>query len=451
MNGFFISEKEFRDLAGDIRDTTGQILKEVKKMEKKVYGSRIQYYILRDFVIQDISKNHEGKCSSDYKDIFQSWSSIPCKISSRYSRYKILLKGVTGTGKRTFLREILSEWTIGKFRKFPLVIFVSFKLANPRDKFEDTIIQQNYCLKDCLSSERLGQVLNSAKFGNKCLLLIDGLEKHDVANNRDLLDIIEDKTLCYCNVIFNMTSNFVLEERFQIIVTLTGAQKDEARFYVSSRLKMVNMKDKIDDVLNIKFNLTGRSLEIITCPMLLRTICFLVQEHEIVISEDVTLGFLYYRLILCLYTKAETSETKGLNIEDECRNYLVKFGKLALENLWFRKLLTVNHLTELGEDYGLISGLISKCPESQYIMFEHSTIQQFFGAYYIIHSLKKYNTDHQVDEFLDMNMKAFYQSSPLIRRSPYLFEFCNWASRELNFEAKWREWVQEPAGLLHLL
>ena len=117
-----------------------------------------------------------------------------------------------------------------------------------------------------------------------------------------------------------------VRKRCQTIVTLKGLKKKDAKTCLSL---ISGSAKEIDKVVEIK--------AIITCPMLLKKLRILIVETEISMSEDVTLGLLYYRIVFCLYTKHKTSKAIGKQLEEECKNYLIR---LALENIWFRKPLT---------------------------------------------------------------------------------------------------------------
>ena len=461
-----ILEDDVDQLADQLRVKYQEYFGTFRKTEKEVYGELLAKEKMGiDVTIKSKSGESEKEFYSDYSVIFEQLKLASCS-SDAFSRIKILIQGHPGTGKSTFMRKIVYDWTNGIFETCKLIIFLSLKFTNPKHTIGSAFIQ-HYELEDSLSSEQLSNILKV--FGDKCLIICDGLDQHDVKGNSDLTDILNDKRLERCNFIFTITTNLAktVEENCDTVVTLKGVKKVAAKTYISTNLKHSITKDKIQSILDFKFFLLDKPLEVIACPMLLKNLCFLLCEREIALDEEITLGKICYKLVLCLYTNSKTSKSKGKTsntrnqqTEDECEQYLVKLGKFALENLWLKKLMIEEDVKkELGEYYDIIRGLISKPPGSQYIVFDHSTIQQFFGAYYIIHSLKEYTLHRKeekhdcliVGEFVDMNMRAFYQSSPLMRRNPYLFEFCNWVSKMLNFGSEWKEWVQEPAGLLHLL
>ena len=376
--------------------------------EKEVYGEVLARWddIGIEFTIEKTNNDSETchECFDDYKEIFRVGrehftTSGSSNLNKNYSRTKILICGDPGVGKSRLVWEITKDWTRGKFDRFYLVALVSLRLANPSDPIEHIIIRQNYQtfeskrFRDYLVPKETFRTILE-RFGGRCLIILDGLNEHDVKNNKDLIDIINDNSFLHCNFIFITTSSMAkfVEKRCQIVVSVRGIKKEAAETCLSRILEPEFIEDKIDKVADLKVDLVNKSLEIITCPMLLKKLCFLIVETEISMNEDITLGLLYYKLVLCLYTKGKTSNTIGKPIKEECNNYLIRLGKLALENLWFRKPLTIKDCqSHLGNDFNLVNGLVKRHPDCDNIIFDHNTIQQFFGAFTSYMTLKCMN------------------------------------------------------------
>ena len=85
----------------------------------------------------------------------------------------------------------------GLFTAVSIVFFVFLKLVRPDDAIENVIIEQNPLLKGSgISQQKLNGVFQS--FGNKCLLILDGLDEHahgehdnNLTFNEDVLKIIK--------------------------------------------------------------------------------------------------------------------------------------------------------------------------------------------------------------------------------------------------------------------
>ena len=450
LRSLIVSEDEFQGLADALQEKTQQRLETARQAENEVFGLWERDLPI-EFFIKTKNINSGNKCYDDYKEILMITTEnvTSSRSSNKCPRTKVLIKGGQGVGKTSLTRKIVHAWSNVEYERFCLVLYVSLKLANPDHSIEQTIVHQN-CLSD-LTPAKLRSVLKT--FGSRCLVIFDGLEEHDAANNEGLMKIMQNRSFKCCNFIFTVNTGLaeVYERYFRAVVEIQGVKRKAAKMNISRIFtSLKNKEQRTDEVLKLEFNLMGESLNIMTCPMLLKSVCFLTCQYEIDTSMEVTLGLVYYNLIQCLYTKYRTSKDKEFE-KEEFTSFLIRLGKLGLQNLWLRKSITEQDIKEkFGDDFDLPCGLIRKHDplDSQHIVFYHSTIQLFFGAYYIMNKLKNHTAKRQGKHanFYDIHLKAFYQTSPLIRNSPYFREFCNWISIYLlDCESSWKQFVRQAS------
>ena len=101
----------------------------------------------------------------------------------------------------------------------------------------------------------------------------------------------------------------------------------------------------------------------------------------------------------------------------------------------------------LGDDCNLVNGLVRSHPDCDNVIFEHSTVQQFFGAFYFIHDLKMFalECEDNQKEYFEIVLKALCQTSPLMKKNPYFVQFCTWISHFLHFKSTWMQIVPQCA------
>ena len=115
---------------------------------------------------------------------------------------RLLIKGNPGMGKTTFVKKVAYGWSKGIVKIFYLVFVVFLNLVKLGDTIENVIIQQNPVLQGLqISSEMLKTILEI--YGNRCLLILDGLDEHALGQNHDVLKVIKRpktaKHPCSCN------------------------------------------------------------------------------------------------------------------------------------------------------------------------------------------------------------------------------------------------------------
>ena len=134
---------------------------------------------------------------------------------------KILTKGDPGNGKSTFCKKVAWDWGRGIFTAYSIVFFVVLKLVQPGDAIENVIIQQMPVLES-LGPKKLQSILRL--YGSDCLLILDGLDKHYLEQNEDVLKIIKGQKYLNCSILLTSRphSTKEIERYFDTVVRVQG-------------------------------------------------------------------------------------------------------------------------------------------------------------------------------------------------------------------------------------
>ena len=307
---------------------------------------------------------------------------------------KILCKGNPGMGKTTWGKKIGWDWATGIFTTYSIVFFVFLKLVRPGMPIENVIIHQTPKLEDLsLKPEKLKSILDT--FGDRCLLILDGLDEHALGKNEDVLKIIEGRKFLSCSIIVTSRPHSTndIEQHFPTIVRVQGFTRDRAREFAWCLLRDA---DKVSSVINFH---PFRSDSINSCPNILLALCVLVKENQIdFMNKGFKVGEIYFKLTRFLYQKYTRSQMVDFDL-NAFVDVLTKIGKLAWESLKSGNALFTRSqiIKELGEDafqYGLLIGhedcrLIGEGIADIVLTFAHRTFQEFFASSYLVSVLSK--------------------------------------------------------------
>ena len=112
------------------------------------------------------------------------------------------------------------------------------KLVKPGDSIENAIIQQTPILEGLhVKQDQLTGILET--FGNKCLLILDGLDEHAGGQNGDVFQIVKCQKFPRCHVLVTSRphSTIHLERYFTNIVCVHGFSLREAEKFAHKILK----------------------------------------------------------------------------------------------------------------------------------------------------------------------------------------------------------------------
>ena len=113
---------------------------------------------------------------------------------------------------------------------FSIVFFIVLRIVKPGDCIEDVIIQQIPELEGLnVSKEKIRKILD--RFGDKCLLILDGLDEHGLGQNQDVLKILRNRKLLNCGVLITSRphSTREVEGFFPTVVRVDGFTTVSAR------------------------------------------------------------------------------------------------------------------------------------------------------------------------------------------------------------------------------
>ena len=268
-------------------------------------------------------------------------------------------------------------------------------------------------------------------FGNRCLLILDGLDEHALGQNQDVLKIIRGQKLLYCNVILSSRPHSTKEigKYFQTVVKVNGFTRGEAKKF---SFKILADDKKVQDVLNFSPVDFEEGVNLHNIPILLSFMCLLVREEDIDLSsKSLSSGEMYMRMVRCLYKKFTIPVGKVYR-ESEFIETLTKLGKLAYETLLSgNPLLQKDEVFKIiGDDafkYGLLIGhedgflLLQNAAADILVTFPHRSIQEFLGAFYFITMLYK---GANIDRLRGINY-----AEPIFMRNPLFLHFCLWLVR----------------------
>ena len=281
---------------------------------------------------------------------------------------------------------------MGFFQEFSIVFFVFLKLVKPGAAIENIIIKQNPYMEGLkITDKKLKHILKA--FGNRCLLILDGLDEHAFGSNQDVLRIIKGQKLLSSNIIVTSRPHSTKEIQlyFPVVLRVEGFTRQAAERFAS---KILSDDHKVNTVLQFNPTDTMDSVPIHKSPTLLSFLCVLIKETEIDLSaSDMHVGEIYYRMVLCLYKKYLIR--RHIKYQPaEFIQAITAVGKIAFQTLITgNPLLRRSDVKEVGPDafdYGLLIGhedahmLFRDENADIMVTFAHRTIQVFLGTFYFI-------------------------------------------------------------------
>ena len=351
---------------------------------------------------------------------------------------KLLLKGDPGMGKTSLCKKVAWDWARRLFTTFSITFLVFLKLVKPGDIIENVIIEQNPHMEGLkISPQKLHNILES--FGNRCLLILDGVDEHTLGTNQDVLKIIKGQKCLNCNIVVTSRphSTRQIEQYFPVIAKVEGFTHIKAEQFAS---KILTDEQKIAAVLDFNHTHFSKDVPIYKCPILLSFLCLLVREDDIDLSDTTMhMGEIYIRMVRCLYKKYTIR--KGVSFErDQFIEAMTRIGKLALKTLisgnpLMKRSDVIEEVGPCAFDYGLLIGhedfrLIRDETADISVTFPHRSVQEFLGAFYLVWMLDK---GEKIDSlFVSEDRYSLFLTNPLF------FQFCLWflrcSKKYLNFE-----------------
>ena len=407
-----VSEEEFLVLAENLRSWTQRVMKiEVAPWIRDYVVDMQELY--SELILQEIARKPSAKertIIENYQVLFDLHAKGPNKI---------LAKGEPGMGKTTWGKKIAFDWAKKNFKKFSLILLIYLKLVHPDDTLENAMIEQIPELEGLrISPSKLESFIEH--FGERCLLILDGLDEHAIGSNKDVQKVLQHRKYLNCNIIVTSRphSTAEIQGSCQTVVSVEGFTRNEAKKFASC---IVRDEKAVEQILD--FNPTSAKQDIVLhkCPILLSFMCILVREKAIDLSKKtMPTGEIYTRMIQCLYKKFTIR--RGISYdEDEFTRVVGLVGKLAWETLLsdnplFERSRVEREVGKDAFDYGFLIGnedMIGDTKADIFITFPHKTIQEFFGAFGFVTLLS--------NRLLDLkSTKRIFLDNPLF------LHFCFW-------------------------
>ena len=361
----------------------------------------------------------------NYQELFD-W---PTKVPN-----KILVKGDPGIGKTTLAKKIALDWANEKFSKVSIVLFVYLELVQPHDSLENAMIEQIPELEGLhVSPSKLESFIEH--FGERCLLILDGLDGHAIGSNTDVLKVLQRRKYLSCNIILTSRphstrpqSTRQTQQIFDTIISVEGFTDEEARTFASH---IVQNEEEVDLILD--YNLDYK--ELYKCPLFLLLICILVRDKEVdLTNKTMPTGEIYTLMVQRLYKKF-TIRKRIKYDNGELTNAVGLVGKLAWEILLLKKCSLERSRVEreVGKyafDYGFLVGhedMIDDVKADIRITFPHISIQKFFGAFGFICWLNNKENRSLDLESAEQNRSLDLESAEqIVLKNPLFLHFCFW-------------------------
>ena len=435
---FSVTEEYFLTLADKLRPHTEQAMKIEPAPWIRTYLVNMDD-LYTELILEKLENKPYGlehKKLENYKELFlleeAADNPSPPKKRKVHSSKKILTKGDPGMGKTTLSKRIAWDWAKGNFAEISIVFFVLLKLVKPGDTIESVIIKQTPVLEGMqVTRERLSGIFE--KFGDRCLLILDGLDEHALGQNEDVHKIIRGAKCLNCNVFLTSRphSTGEIERYFETIIRIEGFTRDEARKFAS---RIVQDEEKVKAILDFKPIGVTNLKSLHSIPILLSILCLLVRENDIDLSSKaLSLGELYVKMMRCLYKKYAIRKGKPFEIGSFCK-VLKLVGKIAFETLlsqnpYFQRGVICRLVGDDAFDYGLLIGhedfeLIGDETADISVTFPHRSLQEFLGAFYFVLMLNE-----GVD--LDTLLGKFWRK-PIFMSNPLFLQFCIWIAGNLK-------------------
>ena len=408
----------------------------LEKIKNTILGEKFKHIENYEQIFQcdsdsDSDWEAEEECSADEGSLILGRE----PVKSTLGRKRILLNADPGMGKTTLGKKIGFDRARGILKQFSVIFFIALKLVKPGEAIENIIIQQHPELEGLhVSPEKVSAMFE--KFGNMCVLFLDGLDEHDLGQNEDVMKMIGNQKLLDCGIVVSCRPHSVIEveQHFATVIRVDGFTETEATKFVSN---FFTDSRKITQILQFKLSGSREDFPVHKCPILLSFLCLLVKEEEIDLSDTrLTVGDLYLRMVKCLYKKFTIR--KGIQFKECAFVKVIKsVARLALQTLLSNNpLVQRSKVTDivgnLAFDYGFFTGHENFRPSSDptadtCVTYAHRSLEEFFGLFGFLQAL---DDGKSIDDILGSDCKK-----PIFMVNPLVLKFCLWIMAKEYFES----------------
>ena len=314
---------------------------------------------------------------------------------------RILVQGLTGIGKSTFVKKLLVDWVeenkktgdeqAAILRNFELVVAVNLKEVSKCQSLKDVIRLSNvFAKEDKYMTENLVDYI--ANNQEKVLLIFDGYDEYRCGRDSEIYEIFSGNNLKSCCVL--ITTRISKADELlggeDLHAEITGFSKVDRRDFMRRFLNS-------EEVSKLESHLYERKLgELAKVPLLLLFFCILWRKGQSK-SFAKSKTALYMDIIQFILNHnhgkqtGDKTKTKQYVELNSFKDILSEIGKVALQGL-----LKDDHLFEYSQlsdsvrcDETVFIGLLQITEYSEtlrpvgMVSFIHKSLQEFLAAWYL--------------------------------------------------------------------
>ena len=276
---------------------------------------------------------------------------------------KILLTGEEGTGKTVLRKKIAYDWSKGKYVQFSIVFYVDLKQVRPAKTIENVIVDQYKSKILDINAQLVKRILN--KVGDKCLVIVDGLDVPGQSLHSELIQSITGQRHSFLNVLVAARTDHTSEyhKQFHTKVAIEPFLYPALENIASDIAQLILPKGNSGV---IHPSTIGSQNQLSDNNPMLRTFLYvLAGSNAIDLTEGkVSLGELFTKLVSHIYKSYEF------------RDYVVKvLGKLA-----FQALINPG---KIHQDIPNNDPLLVEHPGNT-VVFKQTSMQIYLAALYFV-------------------------------------------------------------------
>ena len=325
-------------------------------------------------------------------DIFDPTSNSPLKV---------VIEGVPGAGKSTFVRKSSKDWAEGKsLQQFQLVVLVTLK----EEEIRCAKSIEQLLISDDLDVE--AEVIKHLKktSGEKVLFILDGFDELNEEEQSFFLKLCQGKQLHKCSIILTSRSyaveDFKYEEWIHRHVEILGFTQKQIESYIVQNISDSSKAQSLTSSLREETSFTSVSYTPLNCSILL----YIFKQGNYQLPSTLTELF---EAFVCSLLKRDsrkqshnhlrnTSSNKPLkSLPEPLNSRFFALCKLAYDGLCkgkfsfsFQDIYEVCQTSDGGIEANLLSLLVSTTSfsshgEESHYQFLHVTVQEFLAAQWI--------------------------------------------------------------------
>ena len=306
----------------------------------------------------------------------------------------VLIEGIPGTGKTTYCKKVVFDWTTRKhatgncFTNFVIVLLI---------KCRDVQSDLWEAIEDQLLPREVGEDQRERFFDfirhnqSNVLLILDGLDEVSEKKLPMFSEIIQGRVLPNCRVVATARHEAGVKVRkyCDTLLEVEGFTDEDVETFVRNyfRVEPELAEQLIKHLYQYEYDL----YEILTNPLNTALLCLVYEDLNGVFPESRTK--LYMEIVECVLRRYRTKQQlpeNGEDLVDLYESQLKHLGSIALkglleDNLDFDEMELGKHEASNLPGLGFLSVQPggSKLRPTRRYGFLHKTFQEFFAAFYL--------------------------------------------------------------------